>query len=276
MDVVKFTSGSTVLVLIMVTGCAKYISSTMADQVKVCGKQYQYQETIVTVEKSPQWVISSSHGCPEPVPLSPQPQSKAITKGDPFVPPRQALAPVVTALQGLPVFSAAVSSGAAPGPVRLPGVPQAVKPGDTPIAMPTICKTDPKLVREVIRFEPGSTEVVSEERTKLARFAALPVSYFQIDGYTDRSGSSRKNDALAMQRAQSVSAVLLQTIGKAVPSEVTGRAGCCFKDTSMETRRVEVTGVVQQLCPAMTVPIPRKEELAPAMDTKGGRPPMAK
>ena len=273
MDAVKCTWG--VLVLIVVAGCAKATPSNMADQIKVCGKQYQYPETVVKVEKTPQWVVSSPYGCAAPSPLSPQPKIETAQMSDPFIPPRQALTPVVAVLQGLPRFSASIAPAAAPIPFRPQAEPRPVKPVESSGDVAALCKDEAKPVRTVIHFESGSAVVAPGERTKLVPLVSLPVSYFQIDGYADRSGLLQKNEGLAMRRAQSVATMLSELSGKVVPTQVTGRAGCCFKETDVEPRRVEVTAMVTKPC-LTPVKSEARVESSQVNEAKGGRLPMAK
>jgi len=99
-----------------------------------------------------------------------------------------------------------------------------------------------------VNFDLNSALVKGGERKKIK--GAVPSlqakAPLRVSGYTCELGSQAHNDRLALQRAQAVKSVLLQSgLRRGDIASVEGKGKCCFVDTAparhFVNRRVEIT-----------------------------------
>ncbi len=247
--------------LLTVGGCTTRpaVPPTMPEPIRLCGQGYTFPTTVVSVQSGPQWLLSLPSGCPEPTLLTQIPNKPPIADLMP-----KPIKAGMHRLQGLPTFSSGTLA-ARPGDMsRTPGSSpdKAVTPGPTGSPTTAVCRRDPEVRHRSVLFAMGSADLSERAQRDLTELRIEEVLYLRLEGYTDPTGSRETNEELGTARAQAVAKVLQAGVKGLVQVEVVGRGGCCFLSNHAESRRVEVTMLLQGRC-ADSSAVERRSEAPP-------------
>ena len=233
--------------LLTVGGCTTRpaVPPTMPEPIRLCGQGYTFPTTVVSVQSGPQWLLSRPMGCPETTPLTQVPSKPTVADLEP-----KPIKAGIHRLQGLPTFSSGTLA-ARPGDMsRTPGSSpdKAVTPGPTGSPTTPACRREPEVRHRSVSFAMGSADLSERAQRDLTELRIEEVLYLRLEGYTDPTGSRETNEELGTARAQAVAKVLQAGVKGLVQVEVVGRGGCCFLSNHAESRRVEVTMLLQGRC----------------------------
>ncbi len=94
-----------------------------------------------------------------------------------------------------------------------------------------------------ISFDSGRSFIKGPERKRLVDIMPLlrQADGIEVKGYTDKTGSRKYNDTLALRRAAAVRRFLISQGIEEETIRVTGEGSCCYiSDKNSENRRVEI------------------------------------
>lgn len=250
------------LLSVIGTGCVVTSRSPMAEHVRVCGKLYKPETTVVVVREEPQWLSVYDDDCSGSSLVSPQAKTKEEGKAE----LSKVLDVASLHLQGFPRF---VSPGVGPsvgtkgggqGAVARAGLPVIPMSTNAKLGSPlsvqasssegsrSVCALGQSLLQTDVSFPRGVHEVSGPEREKLSQLRGRPISYVLIEGLTEVPGLTSSMVPVAQARARAVQRVLQDALAPGASIQQGLRAGCCTKKGEPGSTGKDDVGVSVSAC----------------------------